>query len=137
MLPRTIRTDRRIFSSMRSARVDLVRSRSYFVHFVSVSAVPNENINFHIFQHLETPKNQLSRFFSNFSAHASSLTSAKLSNPCKIRILARLLQLSTKLRITDPAHHPGPQISNFRRAAANRSQALTVQFPQESHQSSN
>ena len=50
--PRAIRPDRGVFSCMRSARVDLLRSRLHFVDFGSGLAVPSEDMHF---QHLETP----------------------------------------------------------------------------------
>ena len=52
-LHRTIRPKLKIFSCMRSASVDLVRSRLSLVDFSSGLAVPSENIDF---QHLETQK---------------------------------------------------------------------------------
>ena len=56
IIARTFRTDRGIISSMRSARVDLVGSRLYFVDFSSGSAVPSEKYakNHKIFKFLQS-----------------------------------------------------------------------------------
>ena len=93
--PRTIRTDRPKNSCMRSARVDLLRSRLYFVDFWSGLAVPSENMHF---QHPEPLKNQVFRNFSNFLRHASSWCSTELSKACKICLSEKSVQLLIQLR---------------------------------------
>ena len=93
-LHRTIRPKLKIFSCMRSASVDLVRSRLSLVDFSSGLAVPSENIDF---QHLETQKTQLFQTFSNFSRHGSCGYATKLQKQRKIRIWARNVQFATQL----------------------------------------
>ena len=98
-LHRTIRPKLKIFSCMRSASVDLVRSRLSLVDFSSGLAVPSENIDF---QHLETQKTQLFQTFSNFSRHGSCGYATKLQKQREICIWARTVLFATQLRRTRP-----------------------------------
>ena len=93
--PRTIRTDRPKNSCMRSARVDLLRSRLYFVDFWSGLAVPSENMHF---QHPEPLKNQVFRTFANFSRRASSSICTEPLKACKICIFFWYLLIFIQLR---------------------------------------
>ena len=68
--------------SIESARLDLVGSRSHFVDFHSLFCVPSENTNF---QHSESLKHQLFRFFSIFSRHCSTGYATELYKQCRIR----------------------------------------------------
>ena len=95
-LHRTIRPKIKIFSCMRSASVDLVKSRLSLVDFSSGLAVPSENIDF---QHLETQKIQLFQTFSNFSRHGSCGYATKVQKQHKIRIWPLSVHCATQLRV--------------------------------------
>ena len=95
IIARCIRSASGIISSMRSARVDLLRSRLYFVDFWSGLAVPSENMHF---QHPEPLKNQVFRTFANFLRRASSSICTEPLKACKICIFFWYLLIFIQLR---------------------------------------
>ena len=94
-LPVPIRWNPPKNSCIGSAGIDLGGCRLHFSTFSSVLGFPGENVNFHT---SETQKNQLLQIFSKLSRHCPRGYATKLQKQRKIRILARTIQFSTKLR---------------------------------------